>query len=130
MTATQPPVLTTELLDQARILAAQQAVYVLNGLQQVSNWSPETLMSALGERFGYPVLPMSELQTLRPAFECISYTECMQRGVLIADDMAGVAYLILSDPFDGTVEDWALRRYGRVHAAPPIALAPPHELQK
>src|SRR5882724_1030078 len=132
MTATSAEMhstLTPELIDQARMLAAQQDCLLVHGLQQVTGWEPEDLMEALGTSFGYPVLPMRELQGLIPDFERIAYTECVQRGVLIASGEAGMPHLILGDPFDGAVEDWALRRYGISGMAPLVMLAHPDDLQ-
>lgn len=103
-------VLSEALLTQARLLATQQDCSVLQGLQQASSWSREQMMQALSVSFGYASLSMTALQALHPDFEVIAYPDCMQRGVVIARDAAATAYLILSDPFDGALEDWALHR--------------------
>lgn len=124
-----PDSLTPLLMEQARDVSVQQDISVLLGLQQLGTWTPEELMTVLGERFGYPVLTMRELQDLIPDFDSISYTECMQRDVLIAKDGEGAAYLILSDPFDGMMEDWALRRYSRFGGRPRVVLVHPDELK-
>lgn len=126
---TLPSSLTPLLLEQARDLSVQQDISVLLGLQQVSAWSPEELMAVLGERFCYPIFTMRDLQGLTPDFDSISYTECMQRDVLIAKDEADNVHLILSDPFDGMIEDWALRRYSKGGAQPRIVLVHPDELK-
>ena len=120
--------LTPELMLQARSFAAQNEVNLLNGLQLVTNWSPETLMAELGESFCYPVLSMTELLGFRPDFECLSYTDCVQRAAFIGQDISGNAALVLSDPFDGATEDWAVRRYGRFKSALRIVLVHPDDL--
>jgi general secretion pathway protein E len=122
-------ILTPELLAQARVLAAQQDVSVLTGLQQASGWSPEDLMATLGKSFGYPVFAMSDLLALHPDFNIVGYTECVQRGVLTAIDAAGGARLILADPFDGAAEEWSLRRCARSGVQPQIVLAHPDDLK-
>ena len=121
--------LTPELIAQARLHAAQHDASLTHSLQLVSGWGADDLMAALGERFAYPVLSMSALQSMQPAFDRIAYTECVQRGVLIASDAEGIAHLVLGDPFDGAVEDWALRRLGLATPAPRVALAHPDDLQ-
>jgi len=121
--------LTPDLIAQARVLAVQQDMPLMRGLQQITGWDGETLTAALGECFGYPVLSMRVLQALRPDFDRIAYTECVQRGVLIAQDEAGASHLVLCDPFDGAAEDWALRRYSVVGAAPKAALVHVDDLQ-
>lgn len=121
--------LTPALIEQARIFSAQQDVSVLMGLQQVSGWSSEALMGTVGEGFGYAVLSMIELQALQPDFDAIGYIECVQRGVLIASDGAGTTYLVLSDPFDGAAENWALRRCAKGAHHPEVVLVYPEDLQ-
>lgn len=105
------PALPNVLIERARILAAQQDCSVFAGLQQVSGWSSHKLMAAVSASFGYPALDMAALQVLRPDFDVIAYPDCVQRGVVIARDAAQRAYLVLSDPFDGAAEEWALHRY-------------------
>jgi general secretion pathway protein E len=132
MTGPQPPLvpeLTPALIDAARALAAREERSLVQALQQLAGWPPELLMAALGERFGYPVLGMRELHAMRPQFERIPYADCLQRGVLLATDEARVLHLVLSDPFDGAAEDWALRRQGPGGAAPRVAIAHPDDLQ-
>lgn len=124
-----PAILMPALMEQARIVSAKQDVSVLTGLQQVCGWSTEVLMATVGKSFGYAVLSMVELQALQPDFDAIGYTECVQRGVLIANDEAGTVYLALSDPFDAAAEDWALRRYGKGVHHPKIVLVHPDDLQ-
>jgi general secretion pathway protein E len=121
--------LTPELIAQARQLAAQHDLPLVRGLQQLTGWDDERLAAALGDCFGYPVLSMRVLQAMRPDFDRIAYTECVQRGVLIASDEAGQSYLVLGDPFDGAAEDWALRRHGAAGAMPRTAIAHPDDLQ-
>ena len=122
MTST-PARLTPALLAQARRLAGASDLSLLASVQQLAGWDDATLMAALAERFGYPLAGTGELLALRPDFTVIAYTDCVQRGVLAALDAEGQSCLLLGDPFDGTLEDWALRRYGRGRAAPRIMLA-------
>ncbi len=123
-------VVTASLLIQARLVAAERNASVLLGLQQVSGWLPGELMCRVGESFGYPVLDMRALQPLIPDFDAIGYTDCVQRGLLIARDTQADArtLLILSDPFDGAAEDWALRRCGKTGVQPRVTLAHPDDL--
>ncbi|NHZ99843.1 GspE/PulE family protein [Massilia sp. CCM 8734] len=119
--------LTPALLVQARQLCAQGDLSLLAALQQASGWPAPQLMAALGEQFGYPVVAMAELHALQPDFDLIAYTDAVQRGVLCARAGAGQATLLLSDPFDGAAEEWALRRCGGVH--PVLVLVHPDDLQ-
>jgi len=125
--------LSPVLMAHARLLATQQDCSLLHGLQQARNWTRAQMMAALSASFAYPLLNMPVLQTLLPDFDLIPYPDCMQRGVVIAGDAAGVTYLILSDPFDAAMEDWALHRCaGGAEASPVklrIALADADDLQ-
>jgi general secretion pathway protein E len=123
------PGLSFRLIEQARLLAAQQDCSVLAGLQQVSGWSVPEVMAAVSASFGYAALDMAALQALRPDFEVIAYPECMQRGVIIARDAERRAYLVCSDPFDGAVEEWALHRHAAVGTAIQIVLAHGDDVQ-
>lgn len=128
------PSLSPGLMAQARLLAMQQDCSLLHALQQASNWSRTQMMAVLSASFAYPVLSMPVLQTLQPDFDLIPYPDCMQRGVVIARDAAGAVYLILSDPFDAAMEDWALHRCAGTAAAAAhiklrIALADADDLQ-
>jgi general secretion pathway protein E len=117
--------LTPQHIAQARLLLAQQDGSLMHGLAEVTGWDRSELMAALASQFAYPCLDMAALQGMAPSFELISYTEGMQRGVVAVADGGGQRWLVLSDPFDGATEDWALRQcHG--HA---LALTHPDDLQ-
>lgn len=121
--------LSPDLLEQARKISAERDTPLLTSLQQVSAWSPEQLTTALGADFGYPVLTMAELHELRPDFDIVNYTECVQHGIVVADSESGPGYLVISDPFDGGTEEWGLRRCTRAGRKPAIAIVHPDDLQ-
>ncbi|MES2740712.1 MAG: GspE/PulE family protein [Pseudomonadota bacterium] len=129
--ATAPVALTAGLIDQARALCAVQDMSMLDALRQCGVWPAPVLMEALGRQMGYPVLDMAALQAAQPDFDLIAYTDCVQRGVLVLRDAADTVHLLLSDPFDGASEDWALRRCravaGSVQVVP--ALVHPDDMQ-
>ena len=117
-----------ESLAAARAAVAGSGAALVRALAQVTGASGEDLVRTLGDRFGYPVLSMAQLQALTPLFEPIAYTECAQRGVVAASDAAGATWLVLGDPFDGATEDWALRRLAAVGMQPQIGIAHPDDL--
>lgn len=121
--------LTPEMIKQARAVSLERDVPLLQGLQEVTDWSTEILMTAVGAIFGYRVVSMSELQAMRPDFDLIIYPECLQRLVLVVRTEGDIAHLVLSDPFDGATEDWALRRCAGNGLHPHIVLAHPDDLQ-
>lgn len=119
------------MLTQARLISAQKDISLLRALQEVSVCIPEDLMIAVATHFAYEVVTMTQLQTLRSDFDVISYTECMLRGVLIVadDEEPELRYLVLSDPFDGVAEEWALRRCSTQGFLPKIVVTHPDDLQ-
>ena len=102
--------LTSALIAQARAQVCESAPSVVSSLQNLTGWDEGLLLAELGRVFGFSILPMTGLQALQPCFELISYAESLQYGLLVALDDAGAYRLILSDPFDGEGEEWALRR--------------------
>lgn len=131
--ATMRPELTLELIAQARTQVSELAPTVVRSLQNLTGWEAEALLAELGRLFAYPVVSMVALQALQPRFDLISYTESVQYGVLVAQDQTGMCWLILSDPFDGETEAWALRRCAQPGHATlpdlPVTLAHPDDLQ-
>jgi general secretion pathway protein E len=130
MTLVNPQLaLTTELIAQAQALAIKIDQSILGCLQELTGWKADILMGELGHQFGYPVLSMRSLHTLTPKFEHLSYTDCSQRGVLAALDESGKYYLVLSDPFDTSTEDWSLRRcMASSGKMPEVAICHPEDL--
>jgi len=124
-----PAEISPALMEQVRRLCMQQDLTSIAGLQQISGWSPQALMAALGKSFAYPVLGMPALQALRPDFEAIPYTECVRQNLLLARDDTALVSLVLTDPFDTAAEDWALRRCAAAGVAAQIVLAHVDDLQ-
>ncbi len=120
--------LTAALVQEARALAAKQDITLLASLQQLSGLSPDELMISVGQLFNYPVVAMRELQLLAPDFEKVSYTECVQRNILVAQTEHGHC-LVLGSAFDSQAEDWALRRCSSSNIRPKVMLAHPSDLQ-
>lgn len=120
--------LTNDLIEQARRSSHESECSVWQALQELTAVDVVALTEALGERFGYPVLSMGELQTLEPAFDAIPYTDCLQRGVLIGRTTTDT-FLVLGDPFDGMTEEWALRRCAARGFIPKMVLTQPDDLQ-
>ncbi|KQZ33508.1 GspE/PulE family protein [Duganella sp. Root1480D1] len=119
--------LTAAHFEQARALCAAQDMSLPAALAEVSGWSPPVVLAALAQQFGYRAVFMAELQAMEPDFELVPYTECLQRGLAVASDVGGQRWLLLSDPFDGAAEAWALRRCGQPGPSPALVL--PEELQ-
>jgi general secretion pathway protein E len=121
--------LTPALLARARQQAAQLDQTIAEALQSLTGSGIEAITAALGACFGYPVVEMARLQDLHPEFDVIAFTDCVDYGVLAARDAAGLPCLVLSDPFDGIAEEWALRRCASARFGATVMLSHPDELQ-
>lgn len=121
--------LMPELIAKARMYAAEHDCSLVEALQEITGWNAEILMHALGECFNYPVLSITHLQALKPVFDLISYTDCVQRNLLITTNDAECLYLILGDPFDGDAEAWAMRRVAARIKPPQIVISHPDDLK-
>ncbi|WP_236580497.1 GspE/PulE family protein [Rubrivivax sp. A210] len=132
------PVITPAQVAQARAEAARGGQPLVACLQALCEWHQPAFMQALGELMGYPVLEMAALLPLQARFDLVDFGECSQHGLLVcgqpsplaaaADD--GGVLLVLGDPFDGAIENWARQRLaGRGVLRFETALAHPLDLQ-
>jgi general secretion pathway protein E len=121
--------ISDELLEKARHHSATENVSLVRSIQAVSSWSNTDLMDVLARQFAYPVWSMEQLQAVRADFELIAYTDCAQRRVIWLVDELRNGTLILSDPFDGWSEAWALRKGGTHYAQVEVAIAHPDDVQ-
>jgi len=123
--------LTPELLSRAREQVGELAPTVMGCLQQLAGWDSDRVVVELGKAFDYPALSMPALQPLLPRFDLITYAEAVQYGFLVAqEEGGGPCTLVVSDPFDGEGESWALRRCAAAGVeAPGVALIHPDDLQ-
>jgi general secretion pathway protein E len=124
-----PPTLTPEQLAQARELCAAQSISIPRALQQLYAWSAEEVTHALSASFAYPARSMVQLQAWQPHFEVLTYAECVQRALVLVKGEGGQHELVLSDPFDGVTEDWALTRCAAWGLQPEVVLAHADDVQ-
>ena len=113
--------ITPTLIHQARELALHGGQTVLSALQGLCKLEPDAYTLELAALLGYAALSMRELQALNPDFDALSYTECSERGVVVAHDDRGQTVIVLSDPFDLATESYALRKAAQT-AAPQAKL--------
>jgi len=101
---------------------------MVEALSRESGLTRRVVLAALSERFFYPVLEPSELHALEPDFEAISFPACKEHSVVAARDAQGAIHLLLTDPFDGATEQWALRSIARAGGSCITALADEDDL--
>lgn len=126
----EPPRITPDLVARARALPGSTEQTLVHRLQAVAGTTPDALMQALCDSFGYAALPMQRLQAMKPLFDLIPYPEVMQRRVVVSEE-GDALHLVLSDPFDGEAETWALRRLAAAAPSrtPVVNLCHPDDLQ-
>ena len=74
---------------------------------------PELLIRRLGATLALPALDMSDLRTLLPNFDLISFADCMRRSC-ISGTLAGERVAVVGDPFDLDLQVWLNNRVGAV----------------
>jgi general secretion pathway protein E len=95
-------------LAQAAARSSQQPL--MAHLEQASGLAPEVFTAALAQRLGWQAMPIQALQALTPDFNVWTFPESVQKGVLLARSPDGIAHLVLANPFDAALEEWALNR--------------------
>lgn len=103
----------SKLIAQCQAQSAEQGRHMLSILQETLAESPQIFVERLGKTLHYPVLDMNQLREFIPAFDVLSFTDAMRRGVVavqIGDDKLGVA---ISDPFDSALLAWLQERIPR-----------------
>lgn len=108
-TSVSTSTVTPALIQQARAMSMSQGQTVLAALHGLSGLNTQALTEQLAEMLSFSAFSMPQLQALVPNFDAISYTDCAQRGVVVANDHQGQSFVVLSDPFDMATESYALR---------------------
>ena len=99
-----------DVLRQARADAVRQQRLLVDVLQEASGLDNEAFLAALAARSRMETLSMQALQAMAPDFKSLSYAEALQRQCLPLGDGAGRLLLVISDPFDMGLVDWAQER--------------------
>lgn len=102
--------LTQSHIDQARQAHLLGEGTFVECLGKIAALDDQRLMTALSEKFTYPSWSMDELRDMTVRFDVIPFTEASSRGVLVLQGVDGNGQLLLSNPFDGEAEEWAMYR--------------------
>ncbi|HLP97440.1 MAG TPA: GspE/PulE family protein [Sideroxyarcus sp.] len=104
------PALSPQQVQAARASAAQNGGSVVGVLEQLSGLNAKDYVDALGRLFHYPVYGMDVLNSLRPAFDALPFTEAQERGCIALRGRDGRLLLIMGDPFNAALQSWAEQR--------------------
>ena len=72
---------------------------VVSTLEDMLADDPARFIRRLGRTLAFPVLGMAELRGLSPAFDRLTFADCMRRSC-IATTVSGKSIAIICDPFD------------------------------
>lgn len=94
-------------IKKARLEAANSGASLLLTLEELTAEPREIFVIQLAETFGYLPLTMDDLHQLAPAFDVIPFAEASQHDCLLFRDDSGKLHLVIADPFNAHLLDWA-----------------------
>lgn len=97
------PALLQKAIAEAR-RAKRQPMAVLEELLGLDS---SGFIDWLGQMSGYPVCRMQALHEMSPDFSQVSFADCQQRDVLPCRRRDDRLWVLVADPFDPAVRDWA-----------------------
>jgi general secretion pathway protein E len=118
--------LTLDLLNDARRTAATPHGWLTTLAERLTQPRKDVLKIA-GQLTGYAVLDTSDGWTIEPAFERVSYTEMVERLLIIGMDREGKLCAAIGLPLDATLGPWLSRQALQLHA---IYLADPQAIRE
>ncbi len=96
-----------DAINQARTQAATSGRRVVDELEHALQLSPADFTRRLGAAFHYPLLTLTSMQALQPAFDILPYPDAVRRECIVFRDADGTLLLAIVDPFDAKPQAWA-----------------------
>jgi general secretion pathway protein E len=107
-------------IEAARAAARAHALALLDALAQACAADAQLFLNRLAATARLPVVTLAEMDRRTAAFELLAYGEALQRECLLFHGDDGATILVLADPFNLDLRDWAGER---VHAPLDVRLA-------
>jgi general secretion pathway protein E len=104
--------ISREDIRKARDVAQSTRRRVVEVLAEQLELEPARFMARVAATLHYPALAMQDLDDHSPAFEIISYSECVRRGCVALRDGEGALVVAVADPFNAEIQAWAGERVG------------------
>lgn len=98
-----------EMLLQATKTAKANGQRAIEALEEASQLSPADFIQQLAVNFAYPLITLTQMLALRPAFERISFSECLQRECLLLRN-GNEFIFVFADIFNQNLPSWAAER--------------------
>jgi general secretion pathway protein E len=130
---TKATVFSPEQVRSARASALRLKRRLVEVLEEESGLDAAAFTRALADTLHYEVLEMSDLHRLTPAFDVLPYAEAVERECIALREEDGRLILVMSDPFDISMQGWAEQRitlafaWGLTHRTDVAACLSRHE---
>lgn len=95
------------LMRQAEDLASVENQPMVEPLQKILELDNAQFLHALGQRVGLPVITMAAINTMQAAMDVMSFGDMLRRDCLLLRDSANQLILVVADPFDQKLRQWA-----------------------
>jgi general secretion pathway protein E len=94
-------------IGAAHLMARESACTLLRALEQSSATDVAAFVTRLAATTRLPVMTLSDMDAWTPAFELLSYADALQRECLLFHGVGGATILVVADPFNLDLRDWA-----------------------
>ena len=101
--------ITSQTILQAANQAKQNGKRAMEYLQAQANVSPAEFVTQLGAVLHYPTLNLAQMKALSPAFDLMSFSECLQRECVLLQQNNKLI-LVLADIYNNRLESWVANR--------------------
>jgi len=101
------PLFSGNVLRQAQTQANATGLPTVQVLQEILGLTDEEFVAALAATLGYPSMSMNELHVMEPALDELSFGDMLRRECLLLRDPIRGFFLVMSDPFDQRLHQWA-----------------------
>jgi general secretion pathway protein E len=102
---------STEELQAARNLASQRSCRLIEALDDGQDSAGAAFVARLASTLHMPISNLDAMQEMEPAFDLLPFSEAFQRECLLFRSGPDELVLMLADPFDGGLRDWATERF-------------------
>ena len=101
---------SAEQIQLARVAALAQQRRLIEVLEAQSSLDPQAFTATLAYTLYYPLAQMEDLHQMTPAFDVLPFAEAQAHECLALRDAKDEMVLVLADPFNAALQDWANQR--------------------
>jgi general secretion pathway protein E len=96
-----------DLLRQAKVQASATGRSTVLALQELLGLGDQEFVDALAASLALPTLGMNELHGMQAALDVLPFAEMLRRECLLLRNGASAFCLVIADPFDQRLHQWA-----------------------